>query len=89
MLTPGESALEQLLVRLIQDYEDRIDLPELPPHKLVAFLMEHRGLLQTDLVPVFGSRSVVSEVLAGKRDLSKAHIRGLAEFFSLSPAAFF
>ena len=66
-----------------------IDLPGLPPHKLGAFLMEHRGLLQTDLVPVFGSRSVVSEVLAGKRDLSKAHIRGLAEFFSLSPAAFF
>lgn len=52
-------------------------------------LMEHRGLRQADLLPVFGSRSVASDVLSGKRELSKAHIRGLAGFFRLSPAAFF
>ncbi len=50
--------------------------------------MEHGGLAQADLLPVFGSRSVVSAVLAGKRELSKAHILGLAKFFDLSPAAF-
>ena len=51
--------------------------------------MRQRDLKQADLLPVFGSRSVASDVLNGKRDPSKAHIRKLADFFHLSPAAFF
>lgn len=50
--------------------------------------MEQRSLRQADLVPVFGSRSVASDVLNGKRDLSKTHIRGLADFFHVSPEVF-
>ena len=56
---------------------------------MLRYLMEHGGLARADLLPVFGSRSVVSSVLNGKRDLSKTRIRGLAKFFNLSPAAFF
>jgi HTH-type transcriptional regulator/antitoxin HigA len=78
-----------LLTRLIQDYEDKIVLPALPAHKTIDFLMRQRGLKQVDLLPVFGSRSVASEVLNGKREPSKDHIRKLADFFHLSPAAFF
>jgi len=88
-LTREEVALQSLLAQLIQDYDDRIDLPDVPPLKMLQFLMEQRGLRQADLVPVFGSRSVASNVLNGKRELSKAHIRGLAEFFHLSPEVFF
>jgi len=58
-------------------------------HKTIAFLMQQRGLRQVDLLPVFGSRSVASDVLNGKREPSKDHIRKLADFFHLSPAAFF
>jgi HTH-type transcriptional regulator/antitoxin HigA len=50
--------------------------------------MEQRGLRQADLLPVFGSRSVASDVLAGKREPSKAHIRKLADFFHVSPELF-
>jgi HTH-type transcriptional regulator/antitoxin HigA len=50
--------------------------------------MEQRGLRQADLVPIFGSRSVASNVLNGKREPSKAHIRRLAEFFHVSPEVF-
>ena len=88
-LKPEERQLEALLVGLIQGYDDKIKLPDLPAHKMIGFLMEHRGLRQADLLPVFGSRSVASDVLNGKREPSKAHIRGLAEFFKLSPAVFF
>ena len=88
-LSPEERALEGLLERLIADYEDGIELPEVPPHEMLAHLMEHRGLRQADMLPVFGSRSVASAVLSGKREPSKAHIRRLADFFKLSPAAFF
>lgn len=88
-LTPEEKALEVLLSRLIEDYDERIELPVLPVHKTIAFLMQQRGLRQVDLLPVFGSRSVASDVLNGKREPSKDHIRKLAVFFHLSPAAFF
>jgi HTH-type transcriptional regulator/antitoxin HigA len=88
LASPEEEALLNLLERLIKDYHDRIELPELPPHKMLAYLMEWRGLRQADLLPVFGSRSVASDVLNGKRDRSKAHIRKLADFFNVSPELF-
>lgn len=84
-----EAALAELLSRLVQDYDDRRHpLPSLPPHAMIRFLMEQRGLRQADLLPVFGSRSVASDVLSGKREPSKAHIRKLAEFFRAPPAVF-
>jgi HTH-type transcriptional regulator/antitoxin HigA len=87
--SPEEHALLVLLEHLVKEYDDRIELPEVAPFQIVTHLMEHKGLRQVDLLPVFGSRAVASAVLSGKRELSKAHIRGLAEFFHLSPAAFF
>ena len=86
--TPEEAALRDLLEKLIEDYDDQFELPDVPPHRMIAFLMEHRGLRQADLLPIFGSRSVASEVLAGKREPSKAHIRKLAEFFHVSADVF-
>ena len=88
-LAPEEAALAGLLSRLIADYDDKFELPDAPAHEVIAYLMKQRDLRQADLLPVFGSRSVASSVLNGKRELSKAHIRKLAEFFHLSPAAFF
>jgi HTH-type transcriptional regulator / antitoxin HigA len=87
--TPEEQALSALLARLIQDYDERYHaIPALPPRKMIAFLMEQRELRQADLLPVFGSRSVVSDVLNGKREPSKAHVRKLAEFFHISAEVF-
>ena len=87
-LTPEETALSDLLAALIAAYDARIELPDAEPLEILRFLMEQRGLRQADLLPVFGSRSVASAVLAGKRDLSKAHVRKLAEFFGVSPELF-
>jgi HTH-type transcriptional regulator/antitoxin HigA len=89
--TPEEEALSELLARLIEDYDEQVILagPDIEPYQVVLHLMEHKGLRQADLLPVFGSRSVASAVLTGKRELSKAHIRGLAQFFHVSPSAFF
>jgi HTH-type transcriptional regulator/antitoxin HigA len=58
------------------------------PLDALKSLMEERNLRQADLLPVFGSRSVASDVLNGKRSISKAHARGLAEFFHVSPSLF-
>lgn len=55
---------------------------------MVLFLMEQNNLMQTDLIPEFGSSSRASEYLSGKRDLSLPQILKLARRFKLSPTAF-
>ena len=83
-----EKALLALLDQLVKAYDDQIELPQVSPSEMVKYLMEARGLRQVDLLEIFGSRSVVSDVISGKREPSKAHIRNLAEFFHVSPAVF-
>jgi HTH-type transcriptional regulator / antitoxin HigA len=87
--TPEEDALVELLAKLIEDYDStHYPLPDIPPRAMIEFLMDQRGLKQSDLLPVFGSRGIASEVLRGKREPSKAHIRKLAEFFGVSADLF-
>jgi HTH-type transcriptional regulator/antitoxin HigA len=50
--------------------------------------MEQRSLKQADLLPIFKSRGYVSEVINGKRAISKAHTKQLAEFFKVSVNVF-
>ncbi|MGI6414383.1 MAG: ImmA/IrrE family metallo-endopeptidase [Thermoguttaceae bacterium] len=75
--TPEGDELE-LLTTLVEVYEDKhfpINLPD--PIEAIRFRMQQAGLKQQDLVPFIGSRSKVSEILAGKRPLSLKMIRAL------------
>ncbi|MBU0674101.1 MAG: ImmA/IrrE family metallo-endopeptidase [Proteobacteria bacterium] len=75
--TPEGNELE-LLVTLVELYEAAaypIGLPD--PIEAIKFRMEQLGLKQKDLVPFFGSRGRVSEVLSGHRPLSLAMVRKL------------
>jgi len=73
-LTPAEKELAGLLTLLIEDFEDRhYQLPRAKPLEVLQFLMDQHGLLQKDLADVFGTPSIVSEVLSGKRELNKDH----------------
>ncbi|HBJ33425.1 MAG TPA: hypothetical protein DDZ51_01430 [Planctomycetaceae bacterium] len=77
--TPEGDELELWLL-LIEKYEDEtfpVDLPD--PIEAIRFRMEQSNLKQKDLVPLIGSKSKVSEVLAGKRDLSLTMIRKLVD----------
>jgi HTH-type transcriptional regulator / antitoxin HigA len=87
-LTREEEALREILAALIEVYDDRFSLPEQPPHEMVKYLMEQRGLRQADLVPVLGSRAQVSDLVNGKRGISKAQVKKLAEYFGVSPELF-
>jgi len=74
---PGYDERDVLAV-LIERYEEDhfpIDMPN--PVEAIKFRMEQSGLSQKDLVPYLGSRSKVSEVLSGKRELTLAMIRSL------------
>ncbi len=89
-LTAAEKELAQLLTLLIEDFEEkRYQLPRASPLDVLSSLMDHHGLKQKDLVDVFGTPSIVSEVLSGKRELNKDHIRRLSRRFHVSPELFF
>lgn len=89
-LTTAEKELAELLTLLIEDFEEkRYRLPRAKPLDVLRFLMQQHGLLQKDLVDVFGTPSIVSEVLHGKRELNKEQIARLSARFHVSPELFF
>ena len=76
--TAEEVRLIELLERLVDDYDERRmkgRLAEMEPLAVLTHLMEEGGLKQMDLVDCFGSQSVVSAVMAGKRRISGEHAR--------------
>lgn len=84
-LTPEETRLLDLLSTLIEAYEDEhYPIPDAPPHVMIQGFMQDRGLRNKDLEPVLGSSGVTSEVISGKRKLSKTQVNKLAEFFGVS-----
>lgn len=89
-LSPAQADYLDLLTRLLRAWEDEhVEIPRLSGVELVKVLCQERGVPQRALTPIFGTPSIVSEVLSGKRELRRQHIEGLASFFHVSPAAFF
>ena len=88
--TPEESELYELLITLIEKFEQEYYSPnqETTPHSLLIFLMEQRDIKQIDLVGVIGSKGVVSEVVNGKREISKAQAKALSDFFHVDAGLF-
>ena len=86
---PEEEEYLNVLSDLIEKFEEE-HFPVEPssPAEMLRFLMESNGLRQADLAPLFSSKSNLSEVLAGRRQLSKAQIVKLAKYFHVFPALF-
>jgi HTH-type transcriptional regulator/antitoxin HigA len=88
--TSDEEKYAGVLLTLIEAYEEEHhSVPDAPPVEILRTLMDANDLRQKDLVPIFGSESIVSEVLHKKRDLNKTHIEKLSKRFHVSPAVFF
>jgi len=89
-LSSAEKKLAELLTLLIEDFEQKhYQLPRSSPLAALQFFMDQHDLKQKDLVDVFGAPGIVSEVLSGKRDLNKDHIKRLSSRFHISPELFF
>ena len=87
--TPEEEVLLELLSELIERFEqDRYPIPDSPPHRVLQFLLEQNELRQSDLLPILGSRGHVSDIVNGKRAISRTNARALGEFFHVSPELF-
>jgi len=87
--TPEENALLELLIILIEKFEETsYPLPNLESERMLLHLMEARNMKQEELVGVIGSRGVVSEIVNGKRSISKAQAKTLGQLFHVSPSLF-
>jgi HTH-type transcriptional regulator / antitoxin HigA len=88
--TKAQGKLIELLTVLVESFENKhYPVPDAGPLDIIRHLMEVHKLRQKDLADVFGTESIVSDVLNGKRDLAKEHIRRLSTRFNVSPAVFF
>jgi len=89
-LTTAELRLAELLTLLIEDFEEKhYSLKASTGIEVLEELIEANGLKQKDLVDIFGTPSIISEVLSGKRNFTTEHIRKLSRRFHVSPELFF
>jgi HTH-type transcriptional regulator/antitoxin HigA len=90
-LTPEEEDYLDVLGALVSEYENQQEdlIPDIYGVELLKFLIAELNLKQKDLVSIFKTESIVSDILNQKRQLTTRHIQELSEFFNFSPAVFF
>lgn len=87
--TPEEQTLHKLIVTLIEAYETQnYPMDESAPHEILQHIMEVSDTRQADLVGIIGSSGVVSEVVNGKRSISKAQAKALGGYFKVKSSLF-
>jgi HTH-type transcriptional regulator/antitoxin HigA len=88
-LSDEEVRLLKTLAILVESYEDeQYPMPDSTPNEILRILMNEREVKQKDLLHIFGSSGIASEVVNGKRSISKTHAKKLAEHFNLSVELF-
>ncbi|RYE30294.1 MAG: helix-turn-helix domain-containing protein [Sphingobacteriaceae bacterium] len=88
---PGSENFEELelLLVLVKDYEDKnIIIPELDPLEVVKLKMEEKGIKAKDLEKIIGSKSNVSLILSGKRELTLKMAKALHLFLNIPAEVF-
>jgi HTH-type transcriptional regulator/antitoxin HigA len=89
-LSPAESDYLDVLGDLVEKYEDEhVEMPHVSDAEMLRSLMDEKGVRQAEVVRGTGiSKTVLSLVLNGKRELTREHIEVLAKYFGVNPAAF-
>jgi HTH-type transcriptional regulator/antitoxin HigA len=90
-LDPGEQDYLDTLTMLVEAYDQEhhgIEKEPRDPVSVLKYLMQESGMTQAELGRLLGNRALASLILNGHRQLSKSHIRKLADHFKVSPALF-
>lgn len=91
-LTAAETDLLELLTQLVERFEaEHYAFPsedQATPLEMLQFLMESNELKQADFVGVIGFKGVVSEVVNGKRGISKGMAIALSKRFNVDAGLF-
>jgi HTH-type transcriptional regulator / antitoxin HigA len=88
--TPEQQELYELLIVLVEKFEQEFYQPEHKsnPISMLLFLMEQQDLKSADLVDVFGSISVVEDVMAGKVQIDRSMSESLGRLFHVDSMLF-
>jgi HTH-type transcriptional regulator/antitoxin HigA len=90
-LSAGENDYVDALIHFIEDYEhkhERTEMLAMTPLEVLQHLMELHAMNTVDLGYVVGSRGLASEILNGKRGISKLVARKLCEKFAVNSELF-
>lgn len=90
-LSPGEQDYLDTLTILVEAYDREhhdVEAGDRDPLAMLKHLVQESGMTQAGLGRLLGNRAVASLILNGHRQLSKTHIRKLADHFKVSPALF-
>src|SRR5262249_33970873 len=89
-LDPVEADYRDVLSDLVERYEDQAHpIGDVSDAEMLAFLIDQKGVKQVDVARATGiAESTLSELLRGKRQLTRAQIGKLAAYFGVQPAAF-
>jgi antitoxin component HigA of HigAB toxin-antitoxin module len=90
-LTTGQAEYLETLTILFEAYEkehEQIETRHLAPLDVLKFLLESNGMSGSDLGRLLGNRELGPKILNGSRQLSKTHIRRLADRFKVDASLF-
>jgi HTH-type transcriptional regulator/antitoxin HigA len=74
---------------LVNDYENgKYKFSATSGKEMLAYLMELKGLTQSDLAKELGGQPIVSKILKGERELNLRQIKALSKRFKVSPEIF-
>jgi HTH-type transcriptional regulator/antitoxin HigA len=81
-------SLFELTMALIEQWEnENVSIPEAPPREVLRYLLEENNLKQKDLEDI-ASPTLISDILAGRREISKRLAKSLAARFHVDIGAF-
>lgn len=89
-LSPAEDEYLDVLSTLVEDYEDEhYPIEDVSDAAMIEYFMDLREVTQTQLAAAVGiATSTISEILNGKRKLTRGQIEKLAAYFRVSPGVF-
>ena len=90
-LSPGEQDYLDALTVFIEGYDDDHEpdpARDVGPVEMLKALMENRGMSTSQLGALLGSKGAASEILNGKRGISKMHMARLAAHFRVDAGVF-
>ena len=80
----------QVIAPIVEAYEKKeTPLKDVTAEEMFRFLMEQNNLSQYDIASELGGQPVASDILRGKRRLTREHIERLSVRFHVSPAVFY
>ena len=88
-LASTEADYLDVLGDLVEKYEsEHVEMPHVSDAAMLRSLMDEQGVSQADVVRGTGiSKTVLSLVLNGKRDLTREHIKALSKYLGVNPTA--